>query len=123
MFGHRETVTLLRDSPGGFNQYGDPITSTTARIDVLDCLVAPNGSTESTARGRAGVSTGWTVFAPDGTDARFTDRLELFGGGTVIATGLPVVPAKALVCRIDGEVADWPGAPGGVVINVKRAVG
>ena len=108
MFGHRETVTLLRDTPGGFDAYGDPIASTTARIDVPQCLVAPNGSTESTARGRAGVSTGWTVFAPVGTDALYTDGVEVRG----------------VTCRIDGEVADWPGADWqGVVINAVRAVG
>ena len=123
MFGPRETVTILRDSPGGVDVYGDPVTSTTARIDVEQCLVAPNGSTESTARGSAGVSTGWTVLAPVGTDARYTDRIELFGGGTVLATGLPVIPAKAVVCRIDGEVADWPVVFGGVVINAVRAMG
>jgi len=107
MFGPRETVTILRDSPGGVDVYGDPVTSTTARIDVEQCLVAPNGSTESTARGSAGVSTGWTVFAPVGTDARYTDRIEI----------------RAVTCRIDGEVADWPGDFGGVVINAVRAMG
>ena len=107
MFGHRETVTILRDSPGGIDQYGDPISSTTARIDVPLCLVAPNGSTETTERGRSGVSTGWTVYAPSGTDARYTDRIEI----------------RTVACRIDGEVGDWLASPGGVVINAIRAIG
>jgi len=107
MFGHRETVTLLRDSAPGVDPYGDPLPSTTERIDVEDCLVAPNGSTETTERGRSGVSTGWTVYAPDGTDARYTDGIEI----------------RAVTCSIEGEVGEWPGSPGGVVINAKRAVG
>ena len=106
MFG-RETVTILRDSPGGTDAYGDPIPSTTARTDVPLCLVAPNNSSESTDRGRSGVVTGWAVYAPTGTDALFTDRIEVRG----------------IACRIEGEVAEWPGSPGGVVINAVRAVG
>jgi len=104
----KETVTLLRDSPGGFDSYGDPIPSTTARIDVTRCLISPTTSTEPTQRGRTGVVTGWTVHAPAGTDARFTDQVEIPREGTII-------------CRIDGEVGDWQGHV--VVINAVRAVG
>ena len=104
----KETVTLLRDSPGGFDQYGDPIPSTTTRIAVDHCLIAPTTSTEPTQRGRTGVVTGWSVFAPAGTDARFTDRVEIPREGTI-------------VCRIDGEVGDWQGHV--VVINAVRAEG
>jgi hypothetical protein len=101
----KETVTLLRDSPGGFDPYGDPITSTTTRTDTPGCLVAPTVSTEPTARGREGVVTGWTVYAVPGTDALFTDRVEIRG----------------VVCRITGEVGDWQGHV--VVINAIRAEG
>jgi hypothetical protein len=105
MISGTETVTLLRESPGGFDAYGDPITSTTTRIDVDDCLVAPRTSTEPTERGREGVVTGWQVIAPDGTSALYTDGIEIRG----------------VTCRIEGEVGNWP--PMGVVINAVRAVG
>jgi len=104
----KETVTLLRDSPGGFDSYGDPIPSTTARIDVPRCLISPTVSTEPVIRGRYGVITGWTIHAPAGTDARFTDLVEIPREGTII-------------CRIDGEVGDWQGHV--VVINAVRAAG
>ncbi len=104
-----ETVTILRDSPGGTDVYGDPIPSTTARIDVPGCLVAPRISVEPTARGSEGVVTGWEVIAPTGTDARYTDRIEVPYMGAVVT------------CNIVGEIADWP--PEGSIINASRAVG
>lgn len=107
MFGHRETVTLLRPSATGYLDNGDPVPFTITRIDVPDCLVAPHTSAESTERGRAGVITGWEVYAPDGTPALYTDGVEVRG----------------VTCRIDGEVGEWRGSPGGVVINAVRAVG
>lgn len=100
-----ETITLLRDSPGGFDAYGDPIASTTARIDVPNCQVDPTVSTEPTARGQVGVVTGWTVHAPAFTDARFTDRAEVRG----------------ILCQVNGEIGDW--SPATVVINCVRAEG
>jgi len=99
-----ETVTLLRDSPGGTNAYGDPIESTTARIDHPLCLVAPSGSTEATDRGSEGVYTRWTVYDPT-PGALHTDGIEIGG----------------IVCRIDGEIGDW--GTGKYVINASRAVG
>jgi len=48
------------------------------------------------------------VHAPAGTDARYTDQVEIPREGTI-------------VCRIDGEVGDWQGHV--VVINIVRAVG
>lgn len=106
----QETVVLVRAVPGGTDPYGDPIPSTTTRLDIKRCLVVPNQSVEPTDRGRSGVVTGWTVYAPTGTDARFTDQVEVRG----------------VLCEVDGEVGDWradPLAPTSVVINATRAVG
>ena len=113
----KETVTLLRDSPGGSDSYGDPIPSTTARIDVTRCLISPTTSTEPTQRGRTGVVTGWTVHAPAGTDARFTDLVEIPREFHLVDG----VEVPGITCRIDGEVGDWQGHV--VVINAVRAVG
>jgi len=100
-----ETVTILRPSAPGTDPYGDPLPSTTTRIDVPDCLVAPRTSTEPTERGREGIVIGWQIIAPAGTDARYTDGIEIRG----------------VTCKVEGEIADW--GPPGVVINATRAVG
>ena len=113
----KETVTLLRDSPGGGDIYGDPVTSTTARIPVERCLISPTTSTEPTQRGRTGVVTGWTVHAPAGTDARFTDLVEI----PRLTHLVNDVEVPGTICRIDGEVGDWQGHV--VVINAVRAAG
>ena len=102
-----ETVTVLRDSPGGRDAYGDPVASTTASTAVDGCLVAPSGSEEPGDRGSDGVITGWKVYAPPGTIVLPTDR----------------VVVRGITCRVEGEVADWGEAPGGVVITVSRALG
>lgn len=97
-----ETVTLIRVSPGGFNQYGDPPPSTPTEIPVDGVKVAPRPSTEPTERGSEGVIIGWQLFAPAGTIAYYTDTVRVRG----------------VVCRVEGEIADWPM---GVVINCTRA--
>ena len=97
-----ETVTIIRESPGGFDAYGDPITSTSTEIAVDDVKVAPRTSAEPTDRGNEGVIVGWQLFAPIGTVAYYTDAVRVRG----------------VVCRVDGEIADWPM---GVVINCVRA--
>lgn len=105
------TVTVLRDSPGGTDAYGDPIASTTSRTNLLGCAVAPRYSTEPTERGRLGVVIGLSVYAPPGSDVLFTDRLEIAG----------------VVYAIEGEPGDWvnpfTGSAPGMEIAVKRAVG
>lgn len=102
-----ETVVRVRSSPGGTDDYGDPIESTTDREPIDGCLVAPARSSEPTDRGRGGVVVGWTVLAPPGSDVVFTDQLEVRG----------------VLCDVEGEVGDWRSEPGGVVINVTRAAG
>ena len=103
----RETVTILRPSPGGWTAEGDPVPSTESSTAVTGCIVAPNGSTEGAERGREGVVTGWVIYAPTGTDVLPTDFMTVRG----------------VRCRVEGEIGVWLGTRAGVVINVKRAVG
>lgn len=100
-----ETITLLRETGGGYDKYGDPIPVIPARIPVPGCQVAPVVSTEPSDRGREGVVIGWTVYAPAGTVAYYTDKAEIRG-----------VP-----CAIEGTPGDW--GSGGVVINAALGVG
>lgn len=105
------TITVLRDSPGGFDEYGDPITSTTTRTDIAGCAVAPRKSSEPQVLGRNGVVIDFTVFVPAGSDILFTDRIEIAG----------------LVYNIDGIPAEWIQPMTGTVfpteISLQRAVG
>jgi len=106
----QETVVRIRTTEGGFDPYGDPISSTTTRTDITQCIVEPTGSTEGTTRGRVGVVTSWTVGAKPGTDVLSTDQLEVRG----------------VLCDVEGEIGDWrtdAGGPGSVTIRAKRAVG
>jgi len=100
----------IRATEGGFDPYGDPISSTTTRTDITRCVVEPTGSTEGATRGRVGVVTSWTISAPPGTDVLSTDQVEVDG----------------VTCDVEGEIGDWrtdPGGPGSVTIRAKRAVG
>ena len=118
----QETVVRIRTAPGGFNPYGDPIESTTARDDVTRCIVEPTGSTEGTTRGRVGVVTSWTISAPPGTDVLSTDQVEIPRGFHLVEG----VEVPGTVCDVEGEIGDWrtnAGGPGSVTIRVKRAVG
>jgi hypothetical protein len=120
-------ITVLRDIPGGVDTYGDPTTASTIRTDIAGCGIAPRYSSEPNAVGRNGVVIGLTIFAPYGSDILFTDRIEINGGGTVIATGLPVTPSTASIYTIEGDPADWlnpfTGSTPGMEISVKKAVG
>ena len=111
MFTHGETVTILRDTPGGFDQYGDPIPSSTARIDIVGCGIDDRYSTEPTERGRQGVIVGKTILAPAGSDFRSTDGVEVRGKAYVVDgdAGEPVSP--------------FTGWAPGVVVAIRRAVG
>lgn len=102
-----ETVVRVRDVTPETDQYGDPIDPDTpgGEVEIPGCLVAMNRSIEPSEIGQAGAVTGWTVFAPEGTDVKRTDQLRVRG----------------VLCDVDGEVADWGDA--GVVVNVTRAEG
>jgi len=122
-FPHGETVTIVRESPGGTDAYGDPTTSTSARTDIPLCGVAPRMSSEPTERGRQGVIVGWSVYLPAGVDVRSTDQMELPGVTMLNAEG-EVVPAP---CDIEGIPADWvnpfTGWTPGAEVAVRRAAG
>lgn len=124
-FAFGTTITILRDTPGGFDEYGDPITSSTSRTDIAGCAIAPRYSNEPDTLGRNGVIVGLTIFAPYGSDILFTDRIEINGGGTV--AGAPVTPLTAKVYLIEGSPENWlnpfTGSTPGMEISVKRAVG
>lgn len=104
-------VAIVRGTPGGVDEYGDPVTSTSSSVPVPNLGVAPRKSEESGERGRAGVVIGKTVYLPAGTDIRSSDQL-----------------------LIDGELYDVEGEPGmwenpltghspGIEVAARRAVG
>lgn len=104
-------ITRIRRTPGGVDQYGDPVPSNTIETELRGAFVAPRMSDEIQTRSRAGVAVGLTLFAPAGTDLRFTDQVRVDGE----------------VFEVDGEVARWehPGsgwAPG-ITAALKRAQG
>lgn len=110
-FAFGTSITVRRDSPGGFDVYGSPVAGTTTETVITGCAVAPRYSTESTERGRQGVIVGLTVFAPFGSDILYTDRI-------VVAS---------VEYRIEGEPASWAnpftGSTPGMEIALTRAVG
>jgi hypothetical protein len=111
MFTHGQTVTILRESSSGVDAYGDPVTSITTRVEVTGCAVAPRMSTEPTERGRQGVIVGLSLYAPTGTDVRYTDRVEIDGA----------------VYLVDGIPAEWvspfTGWAPGLEVALRRAEG
>lgn len=106
-----QTVTILRDVPGGVDQWNDPVPASTSRTDIAGCAVHPRYSTEPTAVGRNGVVIGQTILAPYGSDILFTDRIEIAG----------------VVYLVEGEGGNWKsvhtGTEFGMEIAIKRAVG
>lgn len=72
-----ELVTILRAGPPTIDRQGNAVPGADARIDVDGCLVAPRLQGDATDGGRQGVIIGTTVYFPDGTDVRSTDRLEV----------------------------------------------
>ena len=111
MFTHGETVTILRESPGGFDAYGDPVASTTTRIDVPNSSVTPLSTSEPLVLGRNGLRIDRKWMAPPGSDIRYTDRAEY----------------KGLVYLIDGDAGHWvnpyTGTDFGFEVLLQRKVG
>lgn len=110
-------IVRVRSSPGGVDQYGDPITSTESREVIPAAFVAPRMS-ESMAfqgvgndRSRSGVVVGLTLFVPYGFDLVHTDRVEV--------DGIPY--------SVDGEVGAWSqpqtGWRAGSTVALARAAG
>ena len=98
-------MTITR-KPGN-DRYGEPGPGLPETIFVPDVTVAPRTSEELTAGGRAGVVTGYTVYADPGHDVRRHDTAELAGvAGTFEVIGDPAV---------------WDTA--GIVVELAQAVG
>lgn len=111
-----ETVTILHVDPAGYDEYGDPNTSTQTETTVDGCAVAPRfsdvaGFIETDQRGRAGVVIGYTVYAPPGTVVKRTDRMRVRG----------------VEYDVDGEPGVWispfEGVEKGVEIALKYGEG
>ena len=111
MFPHGSTITVVRSSPGGVDQYGDPISGTTTTTVIEGCAVAPRYSTEPSERGRNGVVVGLSVYAPTGSDILFSD--------TIIVDSVDY--------RIEGQPASWAnpftGWAPGVEVALVRSTG
>lgn len=84
-------IVRVRSTPGGTNQYGDPIASTVARTTIEGAFVAPRESSDIDGGGRTGVLIGLTLFAPYGSDLRDTDDIEVDG----------------VLFTIEGDVGQW----------------
>lgn len=72
-------IYRLRRTPGGVDEYGDPIESTVSRMLLEGSFTAPRVSDDITNRGRAGVIVGLTLFAPYNSDLVHTDQIEVDG--------------------------------------------
>lgn len=104
-----ETVTRIRATPGGYDQYGDPLPGTTSELEIPGCALAPRYSHEQTEPGRRAVIEGLTLFTPPGAD--------ILPGDNVTARGIRYL--------VDGEPGDWrspyTGINRGVEITLRRA--
>lgn len=108
--GFGETVTIVRVSGGGQDDWGDPIEATESRSDVEGCAVAPLKQGEDASPDGAVVLDGFTVYMPFGTDVRASD--------TVVVRGLEY--------HVDGVPGVWSspysvGYPRGVEVVVRRS--
>lgn len=110
------TITIERDSPGGHDKYGDPISTETTTHTIEECAVAPRTSNELHDRARAGVIVGLTLFAPAGSDILRTDRVVI-----------PEDAPNAGRYEIEGEPAAWQsprsGRAFGIQVALRRAEG
>ncbi len=84
-------VRRVRRTPGGVDEYGDPIASTDITDTLTGAFVAPRMSEDVEGKGRAGVVVGLTLFAPAGTDLVRSDLIE----------------AQGRRWRIVGDIAVW----------------
>lgn len=72
-------ITVIRSSPGGTDEYGDPIDGTETVFEI-DGVIAPRTSTDVDDRGRTGIVVGLSVYV-QGTDHDVlrTDQFEYRG--------------------------------------------
>lgn len=108
-FPNGATVTVRRESPGGVDEYGDPIDGTTADHTIEDVGVAPRMSAESTDRDtQQGLIVGYTLYITDqDADILHTDRVLVYGRWCEVAGDIgryssPFDPGfGGLVVRLD----------------------
>ncbi|MEU1778104.1 MULTISPECIES: hypothetical protein [Streptomyces] len=112
-----ETIVIVRNGPSpGRDSYGQPIPGPETETTVHGCVVSPRPENirigSPPQQGRDSVITGWTVYAPPGTDIRTTDRLRIRGS----------------LWEVTGETADWGHSPftgtqGPVEVTADRITG
>lgn len=105
------TISRVRRSPGGVDDYGDPIDSTTATTELVGAFVAPRETSEIRGRGRAGVIVGLTLYAPYGTDLVHTDQIDVDGE----------------LFELEGEIGPWRNPftewEAGIEVALRRVAG
>lgn len=105
------TISRVRGTPGGVDQYGDPVAGSTASTVIAGAFVAPRESGEIDTRGRTGVIVGLWLFAPYDTDLRYTDQINVDG----------------VLYSIEGDPGKWrnpfTGWEAGLQVALKRASG
>ncbi len=112
------SVTVERDTPGGLDVYGDPVTPdgySPVTEDIEGCSVAPRLAVEPDGRGRDGVVVGLTLYCPPGVDIASTDRVVITDG-----------PHQGTY-QVDGDPSDWQsgltGWHAGVSVALTRSAG
>jgi hypothetical protein len=112
----RGTVTRVRQLPGGYDPYGDPIPGGIDELDIENCVWAPRmtaneGEGLLAEQGRHGVIVGKNLFPPPGADIRRTDQIRILGE----------------LYDIEGEVGQWAspytGIPMGGQVALRRVEG
>lgn len=111
-------VTVERDLPGGFDQYGDPVEPdaySPLTFDIEGCSVAPRLAVEPDGRARDSVLVGLTLYCPPGVGIARSDRVTITDG-----------PHQG-VYDVDGEPSDWQSGltawHAGVTVALTRAEG
>lgn len=110
-FAFGTTITVIHDSPGGYDEFGDPVAGTTTETEIANCAVAPRYSTEPTERGRVGVIVGKTLFVPPSATIVFDDRIVI----------------DEVTYTVEGQPGSWvqpmTGTDFGFEVALVRAVG
>jgi hypothetical protein len=117
MFRHGRTVTVVRESPGGFDEYGDPTPGYTVEHELDGVGWAPRvqgagkASGDIEDRGREGVIVGLTLYAPYGSDLLHTDQIRI----------------DDVLYKVEGQPGSWwnphTGREPGMEIQLSRSEG
>jgi hypothetical protein len=104
----RRSVTVILRVPAGRNAYGNA-EYTDSEVEVGDCLVAPTSSSETNDNADRTVDSA-TVYNLSGTwpDNSAGNRVRLDDGS---------------MWEINGTPERWPGAIGGVVVQLQKVRG